>query len=66
MNVVQKVSEHLNISECTVFSLAADAYVGSEFVSVPCDLKLYRKYRCIRRYVLNYAQAIFKGGRYAD
>ena len=66
MNVVQKVSEHLNISEYTVFSLAANAYVGSEFVSVPDDFKLYQRYGCIPLYVLNYARQILKGDCHAD
>ena len=58
MNVVQHVAKRLNVSEYTVFSLAANQHFAPEFVSASKDYQLYLQCRAIPGYVVRYARAI--------
>ena len=58
MNIVSRTCEHLGASTYTVFSLASDAYVGSEFLNISKDVELYYKCGAIPLYVINFCKRV--------
>jgi len=58
MNIVSRTCEHLNAPTFTVFSLAANACVGSEFLSISKDVELYYKCGAIPLYVMNFCKKV--------